>query len=79
MPPTAAGASRPRRITPRSVDYIDAQQWNATTNLASTTLVTNQFSVLKYVNQSARIYGLDLSGHMPLAKMPWVTSASRAC
>jgi iron complex outermembrane receptor protein len=50
------------------VDYIDAVQWNATTNLASTTPVKNQFSVLKFVNQSARIYGLDLSGHMPLAK-----------
>jgi iron complex outermembrane receptor protein len=49
-------------------DYIDAVQWNANTNLASTTLVKNQFSVLKFVNQSARIYGLDLSGHMPLAK-----------
>jgi iron complex outermembrane receptor protein len=24
--------------------------------------------VLKYTNQSARLYGLDLSGHMPLAK-----------
>ena len=49
-------------------DYIDAVQWNATTNLASTALVKNQFSVLRFVNQSARIYGLDLSGHMPLAK-----------
>jgi len=59
------------RATPyytRVSDYIDAVQWNATTNQAATTLVTDKFSVLKYVNQSARIYGLDLSGHMPLAR-----------
>jgi iron complex outermembrane receptor protein len=54
--------------TTQVADYIDAVQWNATTNQASTTLVKNQFSVLKFVNQSARIYGLDLSGHMPLAR-----------
>jgi iron complex outermembrane receptor protein len=54
--------------TTQVADYIDAVQWNATTNLASTTLVKDKFSVLKFVNQSARIYGLDLSGHMPLAK-----------
>ncbi len=49
-------------------DYIDAIQWNAATNAASTTLQTNQFTVLKFVNQSARLYGIDLSGRMPLAK-----------
>ncbi|HNV58732.1 MAG TPA: TonB-dependent receptor plug domain-containing protein [Rhodoferax sp.] len=49
-------------------DYIDAVQWNATTNQASTVAVKDKFSVLRFVNQSARIYGLDLSGHMPLTK-----------
>ena len=49
-------------------DYIDAVQWSATTNLASTVAVKDKFSVLKFVNQSARIYGLDLSGQMALAK-----------
>lgn len=49
-------------------DYIDAVQWNATTNAPATTVVTNKFGVLKYVNQSARLAGIDLSGHMPLAK-----------
>ena len=49
-------------------DYVDAVQWNAATNAVATKPAKNQFSVLKYVNQSARIYGLDLSGHMPLAK-----------
>ncbi|HEY8907454.1 MAG TPA: TonB-dependent receptor, partial [Rhodoferax sp.] len=52
-------------------DYIDAVQWNATTNAPATTLVTNGFSVLKYMNQSARLYGINVSGHMPLAKTRW--------
>ncbi|MDD2925998.1 TonB-dependent receptor [Rhodoferax sp.] len=52
-------------------DYIDAVQWNATTNQPATTLATNRFSVLKYVNQSARLYGIDLSGHLPLASTAW--------
>ncbi len=52
-------------------DYIDAVQWNATTNLAATTLATNSFSVLKYVNQSARIYGIDLSGKKLLTESGW--------
>ena len=52
-------------------NYIDAVQWNAATNAAATTLVTNGFSVLKYMNQSARLYGVNLSGHMPLAKTSW--------
>ena len=49
-------------------DYIDAVQWNATTNTAHTTLLKDQFTVLRYTNQSARLYGLDLSGRMPLAQ-----------
>ena len=49
-------------------DYIDAVQWNATTNTPAAPLVTNKFSVLKYMNQSAKLYGINLSGHMPLAK-----------
>jgi iron complex outermembrane receptor protein len=52
-------------------DYIDAVQWNATTNVAATPSVTNKFSVLKYANQSARLYGFDLSGHMVLAESSW--------
>jgi iron complex outermembrane receptor protein len=44
-------------------------QWNATTNTPSTVLVTNKFSVLRYSSTSRRgLYGLDLSGHLPLAK-----------
>ena len=48
-------------------DYIDAVRCvsgSACTVANSTT--TNQFVILQYVNQSARLYGLDLSGHMPL-------------
>lgn len=47
----------------RVTDYIDAVKTAAFT--------ASQFNVLKYANQSARIYGLDLSGRMPLAKTGW--------
>lgn len=40
-------------------DYIDA--------VKTGTFTADKFNVLKYANQSARLYGLDLSGHMPLA------------
>jgi iron complex outermembrane receptor protein len=52
-------------------DYIDAVQWNATANAVATTLATNSFSVLKYVNQSSRIYGIDLSGKKRLTESGW--------
>lgn len=48
-------------------DYIDAEQWKTSPNAAATTLVSGQFVTLKYVNQTARLYGLNLSGKMPLA------------
>ena len=32
---------------------------------------TDQFVVLQYENQSARLYGIDLSGHVPLVKNDW--------
>ena len=41
-------------------DYIDAVRLPSSTT-------TNQYVTLKYTNQSARLYGLDLSGRMPLA------------
>jgi len=44
-------------------DYIDA--------VPATTLAANQFNVLKFQNQSARLYGIDLSGQMPLASNAW--------
>lgn len=62
------------QVTPfytRVDDYIDAVQWDSTNNKAATTPVTGKYSVLKYVNQSARLYGVNLSGHLPLAKTVW--------
>jgi iron complex outermembrane receptor protein len=49
-------------------DYVDAVQWNATTNAVSTTQINDAYTTLRYVNQSARLYGLDVSGYMPLAQ-----------
>ncbi len=42
-------------------DYIDARC------LPGTICTTNKFNALQYVNQSARLYGADLSGHLLLA------------
>jgi iron complex outermembrane recepter protein len=52
----------------RVTDFIDAVRCTSGASCtAANTTTTNQFVVLQYANQSARIYGLDLSGHMPLA------------
>lgn len=51
------------RATPyytRVTDYVDA--------VRRTGFVANQFNVLGYANQTARLYGLDLSGRVPLAR-----------
>src|SRR5690606_15267596 len=67
----AADRSWEFRATPyytHVADYIDAVQWDGATNTARSTLQGEQFTVLKFVNQSARLYGLDLSGKAPLAK-----------
>ncbi len=50
------------RVTPfftQVQDYIDA--YRLTSNASN-------FNVLKFANQSARLYGIDLSGQMPLAQ-----------
>ncbi|MDP3978481.1 MAG: TonB-dependent receptor plug domain-containing protein [Pseudomonas sp.] len=52
------------KVTPfytRVNDYIDA------VSLPGKTIVPDQFNVLQYANQSARIYGVDIAGRMPLA------------
>ena len=50
-------------------DYIDAVRCPAGSACTATnTTTSNQFVVLQYANQSARLYGLDLSGKMPLVK-----------
>jgi iron complex outermembrane receptor protein len=59
------------RVTPyytRVQDFIDAQQWNRTTNVAAAPLATNQFVIMKYANVAARLFGIDVSGRMPLVK-----------
>jgi iron complex outermembrane receptor protein len=59
------------KVTPyytRVSNYIDAVQWNRTTNLPASPLLTQQFVIMKYMNQSARLHGVDISGRMPLGK-----------
>ncbi len=48
-------------------NYIDAVQWDRTNNVAYTTQQSN-FVVLKYQNQSARIWGADISAKMALTQ-----------
>lgn len=55
----------------RVEDYVDAQQWDSTGNRPVAQPANNKFSVLRYTNQSARLFGLDLAGYMPLARNGW--------
>ena len=51
----------------RVTNYIDAQRRNVNTMMVPNNLTTtNRFVLLDYVNQSARLYGMDVSGRMPL-------------
>jgi len=47
-------------------DYIDARRCNFGQCSASNLTATTGFLLLQYVNQNARLYGLDLSGHLLL-------------
>lgn len=47
-------------------DYIDAQRTYPGSTAANASAVSS-FVRLQYVNQEARLYGIDLSGRMPLA------------
>jgi len=56
-------------------DYINARRCAASDSLMTGTkcatanvTTTNNFVFLKYVNQDAHLYGLDISGYFPLAK-----------
>jgi len=56
----------------RVTDYIDAVRCTvgntfAGSNCPVTNTATTQFVQLKYANQDARLYGIDISGRMPLA------------
>jgi iron complex outermembrane receptor protein len=44
-------------------NYIDAVQWDSAKNAPRAVPIVNNFTVLKYVNQSAEIYGLDLAAN----------------
>jgi iron complex outermembrane receptor protein len=69
----SADRSAEIKLTPyytRVSDFIDAVQWNRTTNLPAVN-TPGQFGILKYANQSARLYGLDVSGRMPLGRTGW--------
>ncbi|NTV01357.1 MAG: TonB-dependent receptor, partial [Chlorobiaceae bacterium] len=48
-------------------DYIDAVQWDRTSNVA-TTNPAGQFGILRYMNQTGRLFGVDVSGRMPLGE-----------
>ncbi|MDD5559244.1 TonB-dependent receptor [Candidatus Methylomirabilis sp.] len=66
------------KVTPyytHVTDYIDAKRcvgsgtgMNAICGGPANNTATNKFVLLQYVNQTARLYGIDVSGHMPLAK-----------
>jgi iron complex outermembrane receptor protein len=63
-------------------DYIDAVQWDAAANAPRTTKVRNNFTVLRYINQSALLYGYELTAEGPLATNAWGSwqlAASLAC
>lgn len=54
-------------------DYIDAERCSGDTGMGAVCTdanltVTDAFVYLQYVNQAARIYGIDVSGHFPLAE-----------
>ncbi len=58
------------RITPwytKVKDYVDAIQWDSTANVPRAVPVVDNFTVLRYVNQSARLYGVDVTADAQLA------------
>lgn len=62
------------QVTPyctRVTDYIDAVQWDAAANAPRTTPIVAAFTVLKYANQSARLFGADVSGSHVLGETAW--------
>ena len=51
-------------------DYIDARRCTSKYGSCTRTnpTATTRFVNIEFVNQSARLYGMDVSGHLPLAK-----------
>ena len=59
------------QLTPyytRVHDYIDAVQWDPATDAPRAVPVRGAFTVLRYENQAARLYGIDVSGKAKLAE-----------
>lgn len=64
------------KVTPyytHVTDYIDARRClqggtNVICGVPVSNTVKNQFVLLQYVNQTARLWGVDVSGHLPLLK-----------
>lgn len=52
-------------------DYVDAVQWNSMTNTPATTQTADRYSVLRYTNQDAEIYGIDITAERELAANAW--------
>ena len=61
------GASASRPTTPTSTDYIDAVQWNSTSNVPRTVPVADNFRCCAMSTSPPTLYGIDLSGHGRLA------------
>jgi len=49
-------------------NYIDVERCISANSNCSGTTATDEFVYLKFINQSASMYGLDISGHFPLAE-----------
>jgi iron complex outermembrane receptor protein len=52
-------------------DYVDAVQWDNVTNQPKATNTPDQYNVLRYVNQDARIFGADLAASKKLGATKW--------
>jgi iron complex outermembrane receptor protein len=66
----ASGDSWGVKVTPYYTyvqDYIDAVQWDSAKNAPRVAPVVDDFTILKYFNQTAVLYGLDLSAHYLVA------------
>ena len=59
------------KITPyvsQITDYIDAVQWDSAANKPKAIDSKNQYSVMRYTNQNARIYGIDANAAVKLGE-----------
>jgi iron complex outermembrane receptor protein len=52
-------------------DYVDAVQWNSMANTPASTDTPEQYNVLRYTNQDAEIYGIDITADRELAANAW--------